>query len=238
MAGRPGILAQLARAAAESGDRAPLPLRLCRTYVHIMQVDGGAITLAYTRPERVTICVTDETAERLEDIQEVLGEGPGPDAYRSGGIVVGALNGDQSAAWPMFTKAARSAVGGVSLYAFPMRSEGEVLGVLTVYQSEHRELPHNFADAQFLADAVAAAIVRDSDAGGVLSSESWAVRDKIHQATGMVVAQLAISPEDALALMRAYAFSEDLSLGNLAIEVVERRRDFSLDSDTRGNEES
>lgn len=236
MDGRPGILAQLARAVVDEDSETPLPLRLCRTFVAIVDAEGGAITLAYTQPERVTLCATNATADRLEDLQEVLGEGPGHDAYTSGQIVEAVLDGEQTQRWPMFAQTARSAVGEAALYAFPMRSGSEVIGVITLYQAARRPLQQERADAQFLADAVGAAIVRDSGSRGDLSSESWMVRDKIHQATGMVVAQLAIGPEDALALIRAYAFSEDMGLGSLAIEVIERRRNFSLDNDLPGNE--
>ncbi len=35
-------------------------------------------SLAFTRPERVILCATDDTAARLEDLQDVLGEGREP----------------------------------------------------------------------------------------------------------------------------------------------------------------
>src|SRR5687767_5228781 len=74
------VLGELARLAA--GPRAePLPIRLVRACAVILGVDGAAITLANTRPERVTLCVTDDTAARLEDLQDVLGEGPSARAY-------------------------------------------------------------------------------------------------------------------------------------------------------------
>jgi hypothetical protein len=235
---RPRILAELARAVVDTGAGEPLSLRLCRRFVEMSGADGGAITLAYTRPERVTVCVTDATADRLEDLQEVLGEGPGPDAYRSGHAVTGTLAGDQTERWPMFAKAARSAVGSVAIHAFPMRSGTDVFGVLTVYQTDPRTMPHGAGDAQFLADAVGAAIARDSGSRGDLDSENWDVRDRIHQAIGMVVAQLAVGPDDALALLRAYAFSQDITLEHVATEVIERRRDFSQNADAQGDETS
>ena len=53
------VLGELARLAA--GPRGePLPLRLVRACTVILGVDGGAITLANTRPERMTLCVTDD----------------------------------------------------------------------------------------------------------------------------------------------------------------------------------
>ena len=43
-------------------------------------------------------------------------------------------------------------------------------------------------------------------------SGAWSSRAGIHQATGMVIAQLGISPDDALAVLRAHAYAEDIPL--------------------------
>jgi AmiR/NasT family two-component response regulator len=57
----------------------------------------------------------------------------------------------------------------------------------------------------------------------------WASRSQIHQATGMVVAQLRLSPEDALALLRAHAYAQDSTLAEIAASVVQKRRlDFPI----------
>ncbi len=86
------VLAQWAHMIADIAQVEPLPLRLCLGCVRLADADGGAITLAYTRTERVTLCATDETAARLEDLQDVLGQGTGPDAYRTGQTVTASLD--------------------------------------------------------------------------------------------------------------------------------------------------
>jgi AmiR/NasT family two-component response regulator len=58
---------------------------------------------------------------------------------------------------------------------------------------------------------------------------SWGTRAEIHQATGMVVAQLGISTADALARLRAHAFAEQRLLGEVARDVVARRLSFTKD---------
>lgn len=231
---RAQVFARLARAVTDNAVDSPLALRLCRTFVDIVGADGGAVTLAYNAPERMTLCVTDETADRLEDLQDVLGEGPGPDAYASGRSIVGTFSGEQTERWPMFADAARSAAGEVTVHAFPMRAPTAVLGVVTVYRHQPGPLPGDAEDTAFLADAIGAAIVRDSEAAD--GGSRWAARDRINQATGMVVAQLRINPDDALALMRSFAFSHALALDDVATEVLERRQDFRYNSDLRGDE--
>jgi hypothetical protein len=93
--------------------------------VEILDADGGAITLAYTGSERVTLCTTDPTAARFEDLQEVLGQGPGPEAYTSGEAVVVQLdNPDPAPSWLMFAGAAHAALGfAATIYALPIRPE-------------------------------------------------------------------------------------------------------------------
>jgi AmiR/NasT family two-component response regulator len=57
------------------------------------------------------------------------------------------------------------------------------------------------------------------------------MRREVHQATGMVLSQLDTTASDALALMRAYAFSNGINLRDVAHEVVSRRLDFSTSRD-------
>jgi hypothetical protein len=186
--------------------------------------------VAYTRPERVTLCTTDDIAARLEDLQDVLGEGPGPTAYVSEEIVAVDLCAE-TGRWPLFTAAARKIPGTSALYAVPMRpwTDG-VIGVLTIHQ-DSIELPYR-EQAQFLANAIGAALVKDPPVESDLRSGPWSARSQVHQATGMVVAQLRISPEDALALLRAHAFSHDTTLAAVAEKVTSRQLNFTDDAES------
>jgi hypothetical protein len=225
----------LVRAVAGTKTPDPLPLRLCRSFVEVLGAEGGAITLAYTDPERTTVCVTDGTADRVEDLQEVLGEGPGPDAYTTGSVVRATLPGDAAGRWPMLEKSIMSQSSPLTIHAFPMRVASDVLGVVSVYRRDADDLLMPDRDGQFLADALGAAIARQSAAEeGELSR--WGSRDRLNQATGMVIAQLGITADDALSLIRAFAFSHDLQLGQVSQQIIERRQDFSANADFRGNE--
>ena len=55
----------------------------------------------------------------------------------------------------------------------------------------------------------------------------WAcTRLVVHQATGMIAAQLGATPSDALARLRAAAFERGSSIYDIAQDVVERRVRF------------
>lgn len=231
---RQRLFAQLARAVVSGRDEAPLVMRLCRSFVELLGADGGSITLANTEPEQTTLCVTDEVADRLEDLQEVLGEGPAPDAYASGAVVVGNIQGEGADRWPMLAAAARSIAKDLTVYAFPMHSMTTVLGVITVHDLRGDRPDRDLDQAAFFADAIGTAIVQQAhlEEGG----SAWQMRDRVNQATGMVVAQLGIGPDDALALIRAFAFSHGMPMNDLATEIIERRQNFLDDSEFRGDE--
>lgn len=239
------LLAALARAVASADQELSLPSRLCVACAEILDVDGGAITLAYTGSERVTLCATDDNAARLEDLQDVLGQGPGPDAYVSGQPVLAKLDGDGPAGrWLMLTDAARSALGfAATVYAFPIRPDGAVVGVLSLYQVTARPISREISAVQFLADALGAALLHDHESHPGLAIQTdlapgpWGSRARVHQATGIVVAQLRIKPDDALALLRARAFADDTTLDVIANQVVNRHLDFDTD-ERNGNENS
>jgi len=230
MSSKAAVLSQLARALGSIDREHSLPLRLCEASVEILDADGGAITLAYTRTERLTLCATDSPSTILEDLQDVLGEGPGTDAYNSGEATIGTLDGhDPERRWLLLTEAARTALGfEATLYALPIRPEQDVLGVLTLYQADRRPLARETRDALFLADALGAALLRDPHSQAELAPPGpWATRARIHQATGIVLAQLKIAPDDALALLRAHAFAHSTSMDAIATEIIERRLDFT-----------
>ncbi len=223
------VLARLTRAVASEDRTQALPLRLCVAGVALVGADGGAITLAYTRPQRLTVCVTSDVAARLEDLQDVLGEGPGPQAFQSARMVTSRPVTDDAGPWPVFAKAALAAVGSAAIYAVPMSSAGGVIGVLTFYQIPPRALGESEEVARFVADSIGAALLSDQGMRSVDDVGTWASRAMVHQATGMVMAQLGISAPDALAVLRAHAFADDTTLEEIAESVADLRFDFSRD---------
>lgn len=195
----------------------------------ILGADGVALTIAYTAPQRVTLCATDDAAARLEDLQDVLGQGPGPTAYATGKQMHTDIGTDErrgNDSWPDFDRAARKAFTGVTLVAVPIHPDGEVLGVLTYHHPTGSRVALSDNNAQFLADAVGVALLSDPDTIGTDLSGPWTGRAQIHQATGMVVTQLGLASEDAIALLRAHAFANDWTLAETAAAVLRRDLDF------------
>lgn len=229
------VLSELARAIARDPDQ-PLPLRLCRASVEILDMDGGSIVLGQ-HPQRMLMCATDDDAFRLDEAHEVLGEGPATDAYHSGQPVSAVMHAEESHRWPMFGIAAIDIFGAVRLYALPMRAGTSVLGMLMLYQRGIGPVVDDLSVARILADAVGAALLHESESQDLDTWGPWADRACIDQATGVVIAQLAITPEDAHALLRAHAYAHETSIAAIAREVIERRLDFN-DADAPDEDQS
>jgi hypothetical protein len=104
---------------------------------------------------------------------------------------------------------------------------------LNLYHDRTGELTaEQSADARALAHLATRAVLGwQSATAGSLPWQLEQVpvhRAVVHHAAGMVSVQAAVPVDDALALLRAYAFAEGLRLGHVAAEVVSRRLRFDV----------
>lgn len=204
----------------------PLP-SLCRATVPVLAAAGASLMLAVDEAP-ATLAWSGDVSERLEDLQTTTGEGPCRDAHESGRPVserdLGRLGPGR---WPGFAPPARAA-GVAAIFSFPLRIGAARLGALTV----HRPLvigmsDREHSDARAIAEIAAAAILwfQAGVPAGALGAElSGLVRRGavVHQAAGMVSAQLDITLADALVKLRAHAFSRERPLTDVATDIVAR----------------
>jgi hypothetical protein len=169
-------------------------------------------------------------AGELEELQFTLGEGPGVDAAAGRSPVLAPDLADASARsrWPAFAPAAVDH-GIRAMFAFPVTAGTALIGVLGVYRAQAGSLPgQELADALVFADAML--VLALDEPGGIApgtdDSHDTALatrRAHVHQATGMVAAQLNVPMTDALAALRAHACRRGLRLSDVAADVVARR---------------
>lgn len=216
----PELLSMLVRNLAETDDDRPLLTRLCEACVDTFQAQGGALTISAGPGEQAAVS-TPGAFEDLEPLQEVLGEGPVHQAMAEDRVVVVRI-GTPVDEYPVFSQLTSSVGGDATLYAVPVSEEGRVVGALSLYVTADPRA-RSSADLQFVADAVGAVLLGNADL------LDWSERNPFHLATGMVVAQLGIGPDDASAMIRARAFSHSTSLLSAAQDVLERRVTFSYD---------
>jgi len=210
---------------------------LCDPFLDVLPVGGAALSVLAGTAGQSTICASDDTAARIDEMQFDLGEGPCWDAMTTRLPVLSpdlAVTGDAS--WPLFTSAVqndpiRDEVRAV--YAFPLFVGSLGIGAVDLYSSSVAPLQSSqVTDATQLASLAAWQVLRRILAdkpGDDLEPASPHNRREVHQATGMVLAQLNISATDAALLLRAHAFSNGRTVAEVASDVIERRIDFAAD---------
>jgi GAF domain-containing protein len=167
----------------------------------------------------------------VQDLEFTLGEGPASDAYAEGKpIMVGdiALAGNR---WPQFARAIADE-GIRSVYALPLQLGAIKLGVLVLYRDEPGALEGEELSAALLVAGLVTNQVLDMQAGALSESLAWGLevddyRAVVHQATGMISAQLDCPVAEALVRLRGRAFSNESPIDLMASEVV--RGDLRFD---------
>jgi GAF domain len=205
--------------------------RLCRFAVDEMALSGCALVLM-SGAESTVLAGAGRHARTVTGLQMELGEGPCLQAHASGvPVFLPDLSAENANRWPTFAAAAL-AVGVQAEFSLPLIVRPGGIGTLDLC----RDRPGMLSDEQ-LADAlIAADIARDAvlyqqyAPGGPDLAELLATvgtdRIVIHQATGMIAAQLDDTTSNALARLRAAAFASGRSIYEIAQDVVERRVRF------------
>lgn len=211
----------------------PAPARLCEVCADVMAMTGAGILLMSGDVARGSVCSSNTVSALIEDLQFTLGEGPCVDAYEQDRPVLEPdLAGAGGSRWVAFTPPAVSAGAG-AVFGFPMRVGAIRIGALNVYRDHPGPLDdEQYADGVVLAGVAARAVLAmQADAlPGMLGAELEVGSDfrfVVHQASGMVSAQLEVTVGEALVRMRAFAFAHDRPLATVAEDVVARRLRFS-----------
>jgi GAF domain-containing protein len=206
--------------------------RLCDVCAKVTGVTGAGVMLMSGDIPRGSVCTTDAVSALIERLQYDLGEGPCVDAYNLDRPVSEPdLAHPVTARWLAFTGPAIDS-GARAVFGFPLHVGAVRLGALNMYCDAPGPLTDDqHADALLLAGLVAQALMllQANAPAGRLSTELEANADfqyVVHQASGMVAAQLDTSVGQALIRMRAHAFGNDKTLTDVARAVVARRLRF------------
>jgi GAF domain/ANTAR domain len=211
--------------------------RLCSALVDALSLSGGSITVFGHNGIQSTICASDTVAARCDALQFELGVGPRWEALTTGApVLCPDLSDTPHPVWPMFSVAAMQ-LGVAAVFAFPVKIGAATVGVVDLYSSTPRRLDaHQVSLAESTASRMAAAVVHTAtasanDPNSVEHPMAPALRREVHQATGMIQAQLDTTATDAFTRLRAHAFASGRPVEVIAREVVERHLDFSTITD-------
>ena len=203
---------------------------LASPFLDALPISGLAISVLNREDKPTLLYASDSVAARLEELHFDLGEGPLFDCVASGNAI---LVPDVANAhdWPMFLSDAQD-MSTAALYVFPLTLGAVSIGAVLC----HSSIPDTFGpDDAALGSALSRAIAGPalrlavSMAGGGDADDATPIetRREVHQATGMVLLQLNSTATDAFARMRAYAFSNGISLREVAKNVLAHDLDFS-----------
>ncbi|MFE2275924.1 GAF domain-containing protein [Streptomyces sp. NPDC059454] len=219
--------------AAELRDAGPaaVPGRLCAVAVELLPVDGASVSLrGESMP--VQLGASGPRAARLAQLQATLGDGPCHHVMETGAPVLARdlAAADCAGRWPVFAQQALG-VGVRAVYALPLGSAAVCVGTLDLY----RDTPGGLTDGRLrmarLVAGVMTVALMDLPRDLLDGDEPWlsglaADHDRVHQAVGMIMAQLGIGAAEALARLRADAFAHDRTALEVALDVMAHRRRF------------
>jgi len=205
---------------------------ICDVSADVTGMTGAGIMLVSDDVPRGSACTTDDVSAMVEKLQFWLGEGPCVDAYQHDRPVLEPdLASPGTPRWLAFTGPAVEA-GVRAIFGFPLQVGAVRIGALNLYRDRPGPMTDDqHADALVMADVAAQAllVMQGNAAPGALAAELEAGGDfqyVVHQASGMVAAQLDVSVGQALIRLRAHAFGNDRTLTEVAEDVVARRLRF------------
>lgn len=193
--------------------------------------DGSAVTLMSGDEDRSTVYASDHVLRDLAKREYTLGQGPSLSAFRTRRpvLVSDMTSAGAIARWPMLAEEITH-LPVRALATFPLQVGMIRVGVASVY----RQSPGLFApsDMTFILDALdmltVALLSVGSDSPAQRFDVGWLepgalARDQVHQATGMLIAQLGVDARTAFAALRREAAAFGLDVDFVADRIVNHR---------------
>jgi hypothetical protein len=184
---------------------------LAAPFFDLLPISGIALSVIDRRGTQSIIHASDDTAAHLVETQFDLGEGPLFASFWSAGAEILPDAAVQCGPrWPAFAEAL-APLQAPSLFAFPLVI-GAAMSLARAIAGPALDRARTFADAE----------------KSRAENPPLEMRREIHQATGMILAQLGCTATEALLRLQAYAFANERTVRDVASDVVQRHLDFSL----------
>jgi hypothetical protein len=201
---------------------------LCAVAVREVPASGAGLSLTAGQPGAGSAAAwAGHNAQRLEELQFSLGEGPcieAVDVRRP--AFEPDLTTTGSRRWPLYAPAACD-LGARAVFAVPLQMGAARLGVLDIYRDQPGSLTADGMRDVFILAEVALALLLESQRTRNRESfekgmnEVVGHRTVIYQAQGMVMVALGITLPEALSRLQAHAFSTGKSLADVAQDVLD-----------------
>lgn len=186
---------------------------------------GTSIRLMTHREYSAMVAASTVWSAALDEAQYGVGEGPARDAFKLGRpVLADDLASDPR--WPAFSRTALTSQCH-ALFAFPLTDAVGNYGTMTHYSNTARGLSETEVDECSIYASVATDLLLDTappatKTGSLVHDigEALDLRVEVFQAQGIVMVDLDVTLDEAMACLRARAYAEDRSLNDLAVDVV------------------
>ena len=203
--------------------------KICQVAAEVLQCDIVSICLTIASSYS-PVATTNTLGTYLDEEQFVLGDGPTfASQFSSTPIHVENFQAKKSAdLYPAFAKVALKH-NVISSHAFQLTIGSAQIGALTLYWKHPVSLNADYyADSLILATLATAELVRlqagiDDDSVNEMFEMQQLRKSVLQIAAGMTAEKLNCNVIEALVRIRAYAFSEDLPVTEVAKRIVNRK---------------
>jgi len=201
--------------------------RLCFALTRALPATGVGVSLL-TDDNRGggTVAASGAASRELEELQFTLGEGPCIDAYASRRPVMEPdLSTHGLLRWPGYAAAAHDR-GIRAVFAFPLQVGAARAGALDVYRDERGSLSTDGVNQAFTFAEVAMGLLVDGQDGALDGrttedlDDALAYRLEVYQAQGMVMVDLGVGIDEAMARLRGHAYAQGRYISDVAKDVV------------------
>jgi len=208
-----------------------LPMVFARAAVAVLPVEGAGLSM--TDHLRIPIAASDQHVVTAERLQTTIGDGPCLAAVTLKRPLVADLAA-MAESWPTYHERFVTETPYLSVASLPLRSlQGPHLGALDLYSTSPKTLTSVELEAVAVAVAgpIASMLFKAAAAGEMdersmlpswMSGEQVDDRLNVWVAIGMSMARLPLGNDDALALLRGYAYSHSLTLDRVARLMTDR----------------
>ncbi|HET8778585.1 MAG TPA: GAF and ANTAR domain-containing protein [Agromyces sp.] len=213
------------------------PAGFCTPFLDVFPVSGASVATVGDLLGSETLSASDALAARLDELQFDLGEGPCWDALTTGRPILEPDLKHARTAWPAFSAAvAHDDIS--SIFAFPLSVGPLRMGAIDLFslvpvslnrtQTRQADAMAGVVSRHVLRRALAA--VDHDEETGVEVGNAYS-RRLLHQATGMVLAQLGVSADDARLVIHGHAFAVSRPVIEVAQDVLDGRLNFAMRDD-------
>ena len=210
-----------------------LPEAVASACAEVLPVQGACISLVYAN-RRLPLGASDSVSAQAERLEFTVGEGPSSSAAVSGLPLV-ADSTTLAINWPPYYDALISQTWVRGVVSLPLRGGLGGLGVLDLYTASSMDvLTVSLTESLTVVREVGTVFdvasdrrMRRVDGPLWLDAPAAGRRASVWQAVGMLQSALGLATSDALALIRAHAYSSEQDIDEMASLMVSR--DVPLD---------